>query len=133
MAGFFTPDDILEARRDTEELMLDTCRIERQGASVTDPHSGVVTPSLTLVYQGRCKVQQTLAQSRAAEAGGAQFALQDTQVQVPVGVGPVQTDDLVTMLTSAYNPALAGNIYRVTELFEKSFQTAQRLRAEEMT
>ena len=130
--AFFNPEDILEARRDAEELMLDTCRIERPGEAVTDPESGVVTPTFTLVYEGPCKVQQTMAQSRSAEAGGALYSLQDTQVQVPVGAGPVQTEDRVTILSGVYNPALIGNVYRVTELSKKSFATAQRLRAEEM-
>lgn len=119
--------------RDAEALMVDTCRIERPGEAVTDPETGAVTPSFEAVYEGPCKVQQTLAQSSSAEAGGAVYTLQDTRVDIPVGAGPIQTGDRITMLTGVYNPALIDNVYRVTELFEKSFQTAQRLRAEELT
>ena len=115
-----------------ESLMVDTCRIERPGESVTDPESGVVSPSFTLVYEGPCKVQQTLAQSSTAEAGGAVYTVQDTAVHIPVGVGPVAPGDRATMLTGVYNPALVGNVYRVTDLYEKSLQTAQRLRVEEL-
>lgn len=115
-----------------ESLMVDTCRIERPGEAVTDPETGVVSPSFTLVYEGPCKVQQTLAQSSSVEVGGAVFTAQDTRLDIPVGAGPVAPGDRATMLTGAYNPALVGNVYRVTDLFETSLQTAQRLRVEEL-
>lgn len=120
-------------REQAEALMVDTCRIERPGEVVTDPETGAVTPSYTLVYEGRCKVQQTMAQSRSAEAGGAVFTVLDTRLDIPIGAGPVAPGDRASMLTGVYNPALVGNVYRITEPFEKSIQTAQRLRVEELT
>lgn len=132
---------MLAGRVLAESLMTDTCRIERPGEVVTDPDTGVVSPSFTLVYplpdheaplDGRCKVQQTMAQSSSREAGGGVYTAQDARLDIPVGAGPVAPGDRVTMLTGAYNPALVGNMYRVTDLFEKSLQTAQRLRVEEL-
>ena len=129
-------DDLLGAlpflREQAESLMVDRCRIERPGEVVTDPETGVVSPSFELVYEGPCKVQQTLAQSSSQESGGAVFTVQDTALHVPVGAGPVAPGDRATMLTGVYNPALVGNVYRVTDLYEKSLQTAQRLRVEEL-
>lgn len=119
-------------RRAAEALMVDTCRIERPGASVTDPETGVVSPSYTLVYEGPCKVQQTLAQSSTVESGGAVYTVQDTRLDIPVGAGPIDIDDRVTMLTGVYDPALLGSVYRVTELFKASLKTAQRSRVEEL-
>ena len=59
-------DDVLAAlpgmRSEAESLMLDTCTVHRPGEPVTDS-DGNVTPSLTLLYTGPCKIQQTLAQS----------------------------------------------------------------------
>lgn len=115
-----------------ESLMVDTCIIDRPGEPVTDD-DGVVSPSYTPVYSGPCKVQQTLAQSSSPEAGGAVFTVQGARVDLPVGVGPVATGDRVRMVTAASNPDLVGNVYRLVELFEKSWQTAQRTRVEELT
>lgn len=119
-------------QEEAEALMVDTCRIERPGEAVTDPETGVVAPSYTLVYEGKCKVQSTQPQSRSAEAGGAVFTVLDTRLDIPIGAGPVAPADRVTMLTGVYNPALIGNVYRITEPFEKSWPTAQRLRVEEL-
>ena len=125
---------IRKKRREAEKGMVDTCIIERpSGEPVTDPDTGVVSPSHELVYEGRCKVQQTLAQSTDAEAGGAVFTVQGSRLDIPVGAGPVRTGDRVRMLSGVHNPALAGNVYRIVELFEKSWQTAQRVRVEELT
>ena len=124
---------LMDGRIAAEALMVDSCRIERPGEVVTDPDSGVVSPSHELVYEGRCKVQQTLAQSTDAEAGGAVFTVQGSRLDIPVGAGPVRTGDRVRMLSGVHNPALAGNVYRIVELFEKSWQTAQRVRVEELT
>ena len=116
-----------------ESLMVDACIIERPGEPVTDPETGVVSPSHTLVYEGRCKLQQTLAQSSSREAGGAVYTTQDTRLDIPVGVGPVRVGDWVTMVSGAHNPDIAGTRFRVMGPFEKSWQTAQRLRVEELT
>lgn len=137
------PDEALAAGRvAAESLMVDSCIIDRPGEPVTDPETGAVSPSYTLVYpilgwetedDGRCKVQQTLAQSSSPEAGGAVFTVQGARLDIPVGVGPVETGDRVRITGSLSSPALVGNVYRVVEIFEKSWQTAQRVRVEELT
>lgn len=124
---------ILKGREAAESLMVDTCIIDRPGEPVTDPESGAVTPSYTPVYEGKCKVQQTLAQSSSKEAGGAVFNAQTSRVDLPIGVGPIRTGDRVRMTAARFNPALVGNVYRVKELFEKSWPTAQRIPVEELT
>lgn len=119
-------------RRDAERPMLDTCVIDRPGESVTDP-DGIVTPSYTPVYAGRCKVQLTASQAASPESAGAVFNVQRSRLDLPVGVGPIASGDRVRIVTAMSNPALVGNTYRVTELFEKSWQTAQRIPIEELT
>lgn len=116
-----------------ESLMVDACIIDRPGEPVTDPETGVVSPAHSLVYVGPCKVQQTLAQSSSPEAGGAVFTVQGARLDIPVGVGPVAVGDRVRMTAAVSNPDLVGNQYRLVELFEKSWQTAQRVRVEELT
>lgn len=119
-------------RAQAESLMVDTCVIERPGPSVMDPVTGKVKPSYTPVYSGKCKLQQTLAQPSSREAGGALYTAQDTRLDLPVGVGPVAVDDRVTMVSAANTPAIPGTVFRVLGPFEKSWQTAQRVRVEEL-
>lgn len=118
---------------EAEAMMVDTCIIDRPGEPVTDPDSGAVTPSHSMVYEGRCKVQLNTSQAASPEAGGAVFNAQRSRVDLPVGVGPIETRDRIVITAARFNPALVGNVYRVTELFEKSWPTAQRIPVEELT
>ena len=119
-------------RDQAESLMQDTCTVHRPGAPVTDPETGVVSPSLTLVYTGPCKVQQTISQASNPVAGGHQFTVQDVRWDTPVTAGPFAVDDVVTMTSSALDPQLAGRVFRVIETFHKSGATAQRTRVSEV-
>lgn len=112
--------------------MIDACTITRPGATVTDPNTGDVTNTPTVVYAGRCKVQQTISQASSPTAGGHQFTVLDSRVDVPVLAGPLKVDDVVTVTTSVLDPQLVGSVFRVVELFHKSMATAQRTRVEQV-
>ena len=123
---------VLAGRREAEALMVDACTVTRPGGPVTDPDTGNVTPSMTPVYAGPCKVQQTISQASNPEAGGHAFTVQDSRVDFPVSAGPLLVDDVVTVTSSVLDPQLVGRVFRVIELFHKSFATAQRTRVSEM-
>lgn len=122
----------LRGRREAESLMLDACTVHRPGAPVTDPDTGVVAPALTLVYAGPCKVQQTISQASNPTAGGHSFTVHDSRVDFPVSAGPFAVDDVVTMTASALDTQLVGRTFRVSELFHKSYATAQRVKVSEV-
>ena len=124
---------VLAGRREAEALMVDACTVTRPGDPVTDPETGDVTPSSTPVYTGPCKVQQTISQASNPSAGGHQFTVQDSRVDVPVSAGPLAVDDVVTVTASVLDPQLVGAEFRVVELFHKSMATAQRTRVEQAT
>ena len=126
---------LLESRRAVaEELMVDTCRIDRGGGLATDPDTGAVTPSYTAAYTGKCKVQAAGGVSSVStpDAGEHSWAVQQLQVHVPVSAGPFFPDDIVTMLASAHSPHLVGRSFRVPGLAAKWWATAQRLIVEEV-
>ena len=118
-------------RSQAESLMIDACTVERPGELVTDAE-GNVSPALSLVYEGECKVQKTATQAANPSAGGHQFTLQDSRVDFPVSAGPLAVDDVVTLTASVLDPQLAGRSFRVTELFHKSYATAQRTTVSEV-
>ena len=112
--------------------MVDACTVTRPGEPVTDPDTGDVTPSMTPVYSGPCKVQQTISQASSPEAGGHAFTVQDSRVDFPVSAGPLLVNDVVTVTSSVLDPQLVGTEFRVIELFHKSMATAQRTRVSEV-
>lgn len=112
--------------------MLDSCTVTRQTGVYTDPGTGNVTPTYVQVYSGPCKIQQTIAQSSSPEAGGHKFTVLGMRLDLPVAVGPVAIDDVVTLTASVLDSQLVGRVYRVTEIFHKSMATAQRTRIEEV-
>jgi hypothetical protein len=126
-------DAVLRGREAAETLMFDACTVDRPGPVVTDPDTGAVTPSLSRIYEGKCKVQQSGAQSSNPTAGGHSFTVQNTRWDTPITAGPFAVNDVVTMTGAVLDPQLVGRVYRVMELFHKSGATAQRVRVEEIT
>jgi hypothetical protein len=124
---------IERGRRAAEALMVDACTVGRPVDVYTDQTNGQVVTVSTPVYEGRCKVQQTIAQSSSPEAGSHQYTVQTARLDLPVSAGPVMVDDTVTVTAAVMDPQLVGRVYRVVELFHKSFATAQRVRVEEVT
>lgn len=122
----------LRGRLAAESLMLDACTVHRPGAPVMNPDTGAVTASLTLVYTGKCKVQRTVSQASNPTAGGHSFTVQDSRVDFPVSAGPFAVSDVVTVTASTLDPQLVGRVFRVVELFHKSYATAQRTRVSEV-
>lgn len=126
-------DAVADGRLQAELLMFDSCTVDRPGPVVTDPDTGVAAPSLERIYDGKCKVQQTIAQSSNPTAGGHSFTVQSTRWDTPISAGPFAVNDVVTMTGAVLDPQLVGRVYRVVELFHKSGATAQRVRVEEVS
>src|SRR5438045_283872 len=96
----------LAGRRAAERLMVDTCLIRRRTSEATDPDTGVVTPTYTQVYAGKCRVQQQVPVSRPADIGQDAVWLARLELQLPMSVVGVQSNDLVTITASALDPDL---------------------------
>lgn len=125
---------LLDAGRGwAESLMIDTCLIRRQMGLVTDPATGAVTAAYETVYQGKCKVQTFTNRELFKDAAVHQFIVQRYEVDIPVSVAGVEPNDEVLMVSSVFDPDLAGRSYRVVGLMNKSMATARRLGVEEMT
>jgi hypothetical protein len=119
-------------REQAESMMVDACTVRRSSGTVTNTDTGVVYPNLSTVYAGKCKIQQTLAQSSNPVAGEHQYTVQNTRWDAPVSAGPFFVGDVVTMDSSALDDQLVGRTFRVVETFHKSGATAQRTRVVEV-
>lgn len=118
-------------RGQADSMMVDTCTIERPGAPVTNPDTGVVTPSMTTVYTGKCKVQSKDSATSSPEAGGATFTVVSRQVHIPANAADVKDGDVVTITASLLNSFTVGKVYRVEGFTPDSFDTAARIPVKE--
>lgn len=121
-----------EMREAAESLMLSTCRIDRV-LGVGDDGAGGVRPELLSppVYEGKCRVKSFRAYEEVRDIGAVGTVInQRYDIHIPVGIGPVQVGDFVTLLACEENPLLTGNVYRVAGPHETTLQTAQRVLAD---
>lgn len=120
-------------RAEAESLMRDRCVIERPGALVTDPETGDVTPSMTEVYSGKCKIQSKDSATATPDAAEASFVVVSRQVHIPAGAADVRNNDVVTVTASVLNPFGVGRRYRVEGFTPDTFDTAARIPVKEIT
>jgi uncharacterized protein (UPF0218 family) len=118
-------------RVQAEQLMVDTCRLETVGDAVTDPVTAVVTTPKTLVYAGKCKLQNQKAFPSNPDAGEHQFTTTPEELHLPVTV-QARTGLLVTMV-SAFDEVNVDRTFRIRSVDRKSLQTALRCQIEEVT
>ena len=125
-------DAVLAGRREAEALMVDTCRITSGGEPVTDPETGEVTNTRTLVYEGKCKVQSKDSATSTPEAGGATFTVVSRQVHIPANAAEIRDGYEVEVTGSLLNSFTVGKVYRVSGFTPDTFDTAFRLPVKEI-
>ena len=125
-------DATLRGRAAAEALMVDSCRITSGGEPVTDPDTGNVTNTRTLVYEGKCKVQSKDSATANPEAGGALFTVVSRQVHIPANAAEIHDGYEVEITASLLNSFTVGKVYRVSGFTPDSFDTAFRLPVKEI-
>lgn len=121
-------------RRAAERLMVDACVIRRRVGESTSPDTGVVTPTYSTIYSGKCRVQQSETQARAVDAAEDYALMLRLQVQLPMdGTTGVRAEDEVVISTSALDADLPGRTFIVRDLAHKTHATARRIGVEERT
>jgi len=124
---------LARGRAAAEAGMVDACIIRRITGQVTDPDTGEVTTTYTTIYEGKCRLQQQGQQARPEQAGEAYLLMLRRELQLPMSVTGLRTEDEVTMTASAYDPDLPGRVFLVRDLFGKTEATARRVQVEEVT
>lgn len=120
-------------RTAAEARMVDTCTIRRITGETDDDHSGVITPTKTVLYAGKCEFQQGKAQANPQDVGEDRVLLLQLEVKLPMSVTGLQVTDEITCDTSAHDPDLPGRVFLVRDLAHKSFATARRVQVTERT
>lgn len=109
-----------------ESLRESTCVIERPGPDVTDPDTGVVTPSMTTIFTGPCRVRYPYVRPEAVDVAGQQLAKVRGFLSVPVeGTSGVQADDQATITMGDLDPG-AVIVARIQSPATQTHMTARR-------
>lgn len=109
--------------------MQDTCKITSTTPGAWDDSTGTYgAPTVTTVYQGRCRLRRPAAAPQTTDAGDAAWAVDVLVLSLPVdGSEGVADGHSVEMLTSAHDPAVVGLLLEVQSGHWQSQSTARRL------
>lgn len=108
--------------------MIDACSIRRHNGGTTDPVTGYPTQPWTVLYAGKCRVQQAVAIARPHDVGEDYVLVVRFDLQLPVEqTTGLRVDDQVTITASVNDPDLNGRVFVVIELAHKSEATARRI------
>jgi hypothetical protein len=126
---------LARGRAKAESLMVDACTVQHATALVTDQETGVVTPTYTTVYTGKCKVQMPSAETapRTTDVGEASVLVGHLVLHLPMSVTTVSPNDLVTVTSSGLDAGLVGRTFRLRGPSHKTYLTARRFPIIEVT
>ena len=113
--------------------MVDECTIRRLAGKVTDPDTGASVPSYDVLYTGKCKVQNAMAQAARTDAGEDYLLLLRLEVHLPMSVAGLKAGDEIVITAAAHDSDLPGRIFRIHDLAHKTYATARRVGVLEKT
>lgn len=123
---------VARGRTAAEKLMLDACLIQRRTGSGTGP-GGVITPTWSTVYTGKCRLKVETETGQASDIGEAAVILTRRVLQVPMTAVGLLEGDRATITSSALDPALVGNVYAVRDVPEGTTLTRRDVTLTEVT
>ena len=116
----------LRGRVAAEALQVDTCTIQRVVSLATDPDTGVVTPTYSTIYTGKCRLKLSVAVARPLTVGEAQEFTQHPILSLPATTTGIQVDDLLTITATLLMPSLVGRVFHLRAVPGQSHMTAAR-------
>jgi hypothetical protein len=118
----------LRGRGAAERDMVDTVTVQHQTGTATDADTGVVTPTYSTVYSGKCKVQQSTPAAGPTDSGEAAVYVSQLQLHVPVDATTafIAPDDLATITACPLDSGLVGKVFHLRAPAHKSYATARR-------
>lgn len=131
--GSGAPGVITRGRVAAEALMIDSVVVTRVTATFTNAETGVITPTTTVVYAGKCKVQQGgVPSGQSKDLGQASIQVSRLQLHLPVSATGVAVDDVATITASPLDASLVGRRFTIRAVAHKTYLTARRCDVEEV-
>lgn len=118
-------------RKQAELLMESTVTITRKGgATTTDPETGVVSPSITTIYEGKCRLRMPDARPTGVAAAGQSVEKQSPVLSLPIaaeGSVDVRPDDVAVVYSALDGYSVT---VRIAGLHTQTHSTARRFPVE---
>ncbi|MEU3112667.1 DUF6093 family protein [Micromonospora chalcea] len=123
---------LARGRAQAERLMTAACTIRRITGTTADD-DGVVTPTFSEVYSGKCRVQQRSPSAEGREVGEAELRLLRLELHLPMAATGLQPDDQATITANPTDPELVGRVLILRDMANASHKTARRIGVIEVT
>jgi hypothetical protein len=114
-----------------EAGMTDACVVERRTGETTGA-GGVITPTRSTLYTGKCRVQSNALTRQGSDIGEAYVVVERHEVQLPMSVTGLREGDQIT-ITASGDADLVGRVYTVRDVLRKTHLTARRVTVLEVT
>lgn len=115
-----------------QNLMTDECMIQRRGEETTNPETGVVEPSMKLVYEGPCRLTSATTSATSTTAGENSFVVESPRLHILHGA-EVQPGDIAVITSTTTGNAAFGLEMHLVDLQRGTHRTAQRWNVEVVT
>jgi hypothetical protein len=123
---------LYRGRRMIEGRMVDMCVVRRRTGQTTAP-TGVITPTFSTVYTGKCRIQADSETGAERDVGQARIMITRLTLQIPIAAPALKDGDEVTISVSLYDDRLVGRKYTVRDVPAKTEATARRVGMIEVT
>lgn len=103
------------------------------GEPAFDESTGLVAQTVETVYEDEpCKVSSSDRAGQDVQAGETELRLVDRTIKFAVALD-LHPNDLVTIVSSTFNPTDVGKVYRITDVDDREWQVSRRCVVEETT
>lgn len=123
---------LYRGRRRIEGRMVDMCLVRRRTGQTTSS-SGVITPTFSTIYSGKCRIQADSETGAEKEVGQARIMITKLTLQIPISAPALKDGDEVSISQSLYDERLVGRKYIVRDVPAKTEATARRVGMIEVT
>jgi hypothetical protein len=123
---------IARARVLAEQMMVDACVVTRKTGETTGP-GGVITPTSSTLYTGKCRVQGKPGNRQGTDVGEAYLVIEHHEIQLPMSATGLREGDQITITASALDPDLVGKVYVIRDVLAKTHLTSRRVEVLEVT
>jgi hypothetical protein len=121
----------LKGQAAAERNMVDACVVKHKSGETTGA-GGVVTPTYSTLYTGKCRVQSNALTRQGSDIGEAYVIVERHEVQLPMSVTGLQEGDQIT-ITASGDADLVGRVFTVRDVLRKTHLTARRVTVLEVT
>lgn len=123
---------LIRAQAAAVALMVDACVVKRRSTQTTDPDTGIITQNYTTIYTGKCRVQRRTMFDRPHNVGQAYVYMLAVELQLPITVIGIVTEDIATITASVHDTDLVNRVFTIRGFSHKTHPSARHIQCVEI-